>query len=283
MIAYTIVVVTLLMVLTASAHAASGPQTAHDQYGYPYPNAPDCDENGSSGCVADAWQFYQGQCTSWVSYRLNQLNGFSWNNSYGGQGWWGSAVSWGGHADQLGIARNGTPALGAVAWYSSGHVAYVEQVNSPTSVVISEMNTDLHNAFDTRTITPSNGWPTSFLHIHDRPSGGDGTGGDAGARLARNGGFEIGSSPWTVMANTNYVNYPSGTTESARSGGHFGATNTSAVGGGIYQDIAVAISPGDVYCASAFVRTQAPGTGASGTFAVWMLGGSSNENGVSTF
>ena len=47
--------------------------------------------------------------------------------------------------------------------------------------------------------------------------------------------------------------------------------NTSESGGGIYQDITgLTINPGDTYCASAFVRTQYPGTGANGIFALWM-------------
>jgi surface antigen len=63
----------------------------------------------------------------------------------------------------------GTPqALGSIAWYSSGHVAYVERVNSPTSVVVSEMNYDNDNGFRIRTIKPKNGWPTAFIHIADR-------------------------------------------------------------------------------------------------------------------
>ena len=64
---------------------------------------------------------------------------------------------------------NTTPALGSIAWYSSGHVAYVEQVTSPTSVVISEMNYDSDNGFRIQAITPTSGyWPTGFIHIRDR-------------------------------------------------------------------------------------------------------------------
>jgi surface antigen len=83
-----------------------------------------------------------------------------------------------GQRDQLGPPRSGAwyrrqlhPAVGSVAWYSSGqfgHVAYVERVNSPTSIVISEMNYDFGNGFWVHTITTSSGWPTAFIHIHDR-------------------------------------------------------------------------------------------------------------------
>jgi surface antigen len=143
-----------------------GPAAASLYYGYPYPDPPACTDGGA--CVPDKWAFYQGQCTSWVAYRLNQMNSISFTNSYGGDGLWGNASNWGPHAQALGIAVNGTPAVGSIAWYSSGHVAYVEQVNSATSIVISEMNYDYDNGFWVHTITASSNWPTGFIHIADR-------------------------------------------------------------------------------------------------------------------
>ena len=144
-----------------------GPAAANLYYGYPYRDPPACTDGGA--CLIDKWDFYQGQCTSWVAYRLNQLNGFAFSDYYGGQGAWGNASNWGPHARALGIAVNGTPTVGSVAWYSSGHVAYVERVNSATSIVISEMNFDFDNGFRVWTITASGGyWPTDFIHIHDR-------------------------------------------------------------------------------------------------------------------
>jgi surface antigen len=155
-------------IVLGSWAGAGGPVAANAHYGYPYPSAPDCVEATGANCVADKWLFYQGQCTSWVSYRVAQMNGIAFSNYYGGMGRWGNAADWKARADSLGITTNGTPAVGAVAWYSSNHVAYVEAVNSPTSVVISEMNYDLHNGFRVRTITTSGGWPTGFIHVHDR-------------------------------------------------------------------------------------------------------------------
>jgi surface antigen len=67
------------------------------------------------------------------------------------------------------------PAVGSVAWWPDssahfgGHVAYVEKVNSPTSIIISEMNYDGDNGFRVSTITSSSAnWPAAFIHIHDR-------------------------------------------------------------------------------------------------------------------
>ncbi len=149
----------------------TGPAAAATYYGYLYPDAPVC----GSQCVADQWSFIQGQCTSWVAYRLNQLNGFAFSNSFGGNGNWGNAMNWGPQAQSLKIAVNGTPTAGSVAWWPDsnahvgGHVAYVEKVNSPTSIVISEMNYDDDNGFRVSTITSSSAnWPAGFIHVHDR-------------------------------------------------------------------------------------------------------------------
>ncbi|MFA6576803.1 MAG: CHAP domain-containing protein, partial [Nocardioides sp.] len=153
----------------APAAQAGTTVDAHNQYGYPYPNAPDCNESSGANCAPDAWNFYQGQCTSWVAFRLNQLNGIGFTNRYRGVAW-GNASNWGAAARSLGIAVDGAPALGAVAWYSAGHVGYVEQVNGDGSVVMSEMNQNFHNNFQLVTIRPGSRWPTGFIHIADRPT-----------------------------------------------------------------------------------------------------------------
>src|SRR5262245_40791148 len=148
---------------------ASGPVAAATYYGYPYRNAPDCNETTFGGCANDKWSFTQGQCTSWVAFQLNRLNAAGFSNSYGKpRGGWGAAWHWAAAAASAGIAVNGSPGLGSVAWYQSGHLAYVERVNSSTSVVVSEMNIDSHNGFEVRTITPASGWPNAFIHIRDR-------------------------------------------------------------------------------------------------------------------
>ncbi len=57
-------------------------ETAH---GLVYPH--DCDERSREGCPRDQWDFIQGQCVSWVAFRLHRL-GF--DNRYAGVRW-GSA------------------------------------------------------------------------------------------------------------------------------------------------------------------------------------------------
>jgi surface antigen len=147
----------------------AGPPAAARYYGYPYASAPACTHKGA--CDADKWDFYQGQCTSWVAYEVNRHDGIAFTNYYGGKGHWGDAVKWAAHARSLKLAVNATPATGAIAWYAAtkaapdGHVAFVERVNSPTSIVISEMNYDGDNGFWVHTITLTGGdWPTDFIH-----------------------------------------------------------------------------------------------------------------------
>jgi hypothetical protein len=94
---------------------------------------------------------------------------------------------------------------------------------------------------------------------------------DVHESLAVNGGFEDGGSPWTVYPNTrsNFAVYEG---SSAHDGSHYGATNTAARGGGIYQDVALNTSAGQMICGSAWLRTEGTATGASGSFALWLSG-----------
>ena len=104
--------------------------------------------------------------------------------------------------------------------------------------------------------------------------------------LSQNGGFESGYSPWRAMAGTNLAVYANGQLSSgdaALAGTHYGATNTSAAGGGIYEDISDSVNAGDTICGNAEVRDQLNETGASGQFVIWLLGGSSSENSVASF
>ena len=146
---------------------APGTHQAHDTYGYPWPEAPDCDEASvAAGCVNDGLGFFQGQCTSWVAFRLGQRNGLGFSNWYAGRHW-GNASEWAKVAKGLGHKPDKIPAVGAIAWFKRGHVAYVEQVNTDGTIVISEMNFDGHNAFRLSTVAPGYGWPDRFIHLAD--------------------------------------------------------------------------------------------------------------------
>jgi hypothetical protein len=105
--------------------------------------------------------------------------------------------------------------------------------------------------------------------------------------MAGDAGFETGSGAWAVYpsTNTNYVIYANSPgAPTAHGGDHFAAVNTTSGGGGIYQDVALNTSPGATVCASAWVRSEVPATGASGQFVVWLIGGSgADDGGAATF
>ena len=92
--------------------------------------------------------------------------------------------------------------------------------------------------------------------------------------LVPNGGMESGG--WTATANTNQAIYTS-TTTPPHSGNKYLATNTSGAGGSVYTDIPLTINTRNTYCATAWVRTEGAGQGASGNFNLWLTGGLSNE------
>jgi hypothetical protein len=98
---------------------------------------------------------------------------------------------------------------------------------------------------------------------------------DVHESLAVNGGFEQGGAGWSPYPGTgsNFSVYQGNATYPARSGSYFGATNTAAGGGGIYQDDALSTSPGELICGSAWLRTESTATGASGSFVLWLIGG----------
>jgi surface antigen len=191
-----------------------GTNAAHDGYGYPWPAAPDCDESnvGTGGCVADSYGFFQGQCTSWVAFRLNQRNGISFSNWYAGRHW-GDAADWRKVAKGMGKKPDEIPAVGAVGWYARGHVSYVESVNYDGSIVISEMNIDGHNGFHFATVYPGDySWPDKFLHLADvipvdytaptRPAAVSLDGSDTAPRVSwRRSADNIGTSGYRVLRN----------------------------------------------------------------------------------
>jgi surface antigen len=93
---------------------------------------------------ASSGQFPYGYCTWYVAQRRHVT-------------WTGNAYQWWPNARAQGRPEGQTPKVGAimVTWESSyGHVAYVEQVNSDGSWVVSEMNFVAWGVVDHRTIRP---------------------------------------------------------------------------------------------------------------------------------
>jgi hypothetical protein len=101
---------------------------------------------------------------------------------------------------------------------------------------------------------------------------------DVHESLAANGGFEVGGGqPWHPYPNThsNFSDYQG----AALSGSHYGATNTASGGGGIYQDVSLNTTAGQLICGSAWLRNEGNGTTASGKFVLWLTGETTHESG----
>jgi hypothetical protein len=115
------------------------------------------------------WRMYSGHnCTNYVAYRMvrkGMPNRRPWNGG-------GNATYWG---TEMPRKTNQRPAVGSVAWWkagtsrggSSGHVAYVERVISPSEIVVSQ---DAWGGnFSWARITKGYGWPNGFIHLKDTP------------------------------------------------------------------------------------------------------------------
>jgi surface antigen len=110
------------------------------------------------------WRMYAGHnCTNYVAYRMVS-RGLSATRPWSGSG---DARNWGvvfrGQTNQ-------TPMVGSVAWWSTNHVAYVEQIIDANTIVISEDH--YGGQFDWRRIVRAGGgWPTGFIHLNDEAMG----------------------------------------------------------------------------------------------------------------
>ena len=133
------------------------------QPAWAYETGDDYPWKGQSMDEYDDYLFYKRNCTSFVAWCLNSRNGVEFTNWYGGVRW-GGAFNWGNAARQLGIAVDNNPAIGSVAWMSSGHVAWVKEVNGD-NVTIDEYNWNGDGLYHSYT------WPKShysgFIHIKD--------------------------------------------------------------------------------------------------------------------
>ncbi|MCW2787581.1 MAG: hypothetical protein JWP74_4098 [Marmoricola sp.] len=107
------------------------------------------------------WRMYAGHnCTNYMAYRMIQA-GMPSTRPWSGSG---DARNWG---IVFRSKTNQTPAIGAVAWWSANHVAYVQKIIDANTIVVSEDN--YGGDFDWRTIVRSGGgWPTGFIHLVDQ-------------------------------------------------------------------------------------------------------------------
>ncbi|QQZ30649.1 CHAP domain-containing protein [Thiothrix subterranea] len=99
--------------------------------------------------AVDDYSFYKCQCTSYVAWRLN-MRGVPFTNWYEGVHF-SDAKTWDDNVAQTNgkVAIISNPQAGDIAVYNSGdsgHVAYVESINSNGTINISEYNWGSYNA-----------------------------------------------------------------------------------------------------------------------------------------
>jgi surface antigen len=130
-------------------------------------------KNAAQDSLVDPWNFYNRECTSFVAWRLNHDVGIAFHNWYKGHHW-GDAAIWKQAAVDSGVPVDGTPRVGAIAWWakgspgsSSGHVAWVIAVNS-SSITVEEYNYLHRGGYDRRTISRTASYrPTAYIHLGD--------------------------------------------------------------------------------------------------------------------
>ena len=190
---------TTAIVTVTSAGVAKASVGTND---YPWSGAADCHTTYGiySWCLSNydlsALGFGYRNCTDYAAYELNEQLGGTVPNpkftytaygfSNGNAAGWKSAIT-----AKLGSqAANGTPATGSVAWWGTevgsgfGHVAIVTGVNYNSDGSVNSITTADYNSGDpivngsytwgnyaTHTLSPSSGWPDSFLHVADTASG----------------------------------------------------------------------------------------------------------------
>jgi len=123
-------------------------------------------KNAAMDSLVDQWNYFNRECTSFVAWRLNSVNHVAFHNRYGGQHW-GNANTWGPAARAMGIAVDGSPRRGSIAWSSAGqygHVAWVAQVLGDGRVVLEEYNYGYTGRYNQRTVSAS---AYQYIHLND--------------------------------------------------------------------------------------------------------------------
>ena len=146
-----------------NASAATAPGSCFD---YGYSCTPGYD--GANAAGTWAWRYYGAgealtangyhNCTLYAAFRLAETGMPSPGHSWGAATQWAASIGGGNH----------DPAPGSIAWYASGHVAYVEQV-SGNEVYIRADNwpgkASARGWTDSKWVTNSS--VSLFLHPHD--------------------------------------------------------------------------------------------------------------------
>ncbi|CAN5559190.1 hypothetical protein BH18VER1_BH18VER1_02410 [soil metagenome] len=146
-------VLSALVVTCAQAFATN----TYDYTGVcPYPNG--------GKRIDDRWGMWQCECTSYSADKLNERGvPFRWNYKSTN---WGSAGHWLSAAKATGTSYSKYPRRGDVAWWSFGHVATVDAVDSYGNVTISEYNWNWNRNYNRRTLKRgTSSYPHYFIHF----------------------------------------------------------------------------------------------------------------------
>lgn len=133
---------------SAAQYASSGIRDENDDYPWP--------DGAVDGSTLSPQGYYYKECVDFVAWRLNRDAGASasdlrwnWQNLTPGAG---SARSWSGAWSSAGRVTSDTPVVGAVAWFTYNHVAYVQSVPGDGTVVLEEYNWMGSHAYHTRVV-----------------------------------------------------------------------------------------------------------------------------------
>ena len=131
------------------AYLASGAKQLGDDYPFP----------AEITYTMSPLGYYYRECVDFVAWRLNRDAGathapwkYVWQNltPYGGD-----ARQWKNNWIKRGWPTGTTPVVGAVAWFSYNHVAYVSGILGDGSILIEEYNGSGTHVYGQRIITPS--------------------------------------------------------------------------------------------------------------------------------
>lgn len=120
----------------------------------------------------DLYGFYCRWCTSWVAQKVNENWGTTKNfknTMFGESNKLGNASNWLSVLTAHGYSADLHPKSGDIAYWSSNHVAFVNEVISEDEVFITEYNYYHDNQFNSRYLYRNGGtghkFPTQFIHV----------------------------------------------------------------------------------------------------------------------
>ncbi|MBG6184731.1 surface antigen [Arthrobacter sp. CAN_A214] len=130
----------------------------------------------------DPMNFYYGECTSYASWKVNEVMGGTaekiiFNNTYGGHQK-GNGAEWKAAWEAAGWKVSNTPQVDSVAWWaangaegigSAGHVGWVDEVTDDGKVIISEYNNSYYappgHKYNRRTVAIDASEVNAYLYV----------------------------------------------------------------------------------------------------------------------